>query len=160
MADVADQAANTWKVSVHAVAADYGMLYQMASRMHACRKVTRLALDLAGSLPFCPTISSHGHPCTNRHFVWMLYLVLMCMLLQTLVHVLAALALMGLGCLWLLMNLSAEFAHAKRDMRELPGRSPTTLTRVRQQSGGGASAGRVGCVLTAVHVSYSATAAP
>jgi hypothetical protein len=50
---------------------------------------------------------------------------------QTLVHVLAALALMGLGCLWLLMNLSAEFAHARRDMRELPGRSPTTLTRVR-----------------------------
>lgn len=50
---------------------------------------------------------------------------------QTLVHVLAALALMGLGCLWLLMNLSAEFAHARRDMRELPGRSPTILTRVR-----------------------------
>lgn len=45
------------------------------------------------------------------------------------VHVLAALALMGLGCLWLLMNLSAEFAHARRDMRELPGRSPTALTR-------------------------------
>ena len=54
----------------------------------------------------------------------------LCVLLQTLVHVLAALALMGLGCLWLLMNLSAEFAHAKRDMRELPGRSPTTLTQV------------------------------
>lgn len=52
---------------------------------------------------------------------------------QTLVHVLAALALMGLGCLWLLMNLSAEFAHARRDMRELPGRSPTTLTRVSRQ---------------------------
>lgn len=50
-------------------------------------------------------------------------------ILQTLVHVLAALALMGLGCLWLLMNLSAEFAHARRDMRELPGRSPTALTR-------------------------------
>lgn len=45
-------------------------------------------------------------------------------------HVLAALALMGLGCLWLLMNLSAEFAHARRDMRELPGRSPTALTQV------------------------------
>lgn len=48
---------------------------------------------------------------------------------KTLVHVLAALALMGMGCLWLLMNLSAEYAHARRDMRELPGRSPTTLTR-------------------------------
>lgn len=48
---------------------------------------------------------------------------------KTLVHVLAALALMGLGCLWLLMNLSAEFAHARRDMRELPGRSPTALTQ-------------------------------
>jgi hypothetical protein len=45
------------------------------------------------------------------------------------VHVLAALALMGLGCLWLLMNLSAEFAHARRDARELPGRSPTALTQ-------------------------------
>lgn len=62
-----------------------------------------------------------------------------CVLLQTLVHVLAALALMGLGCLWLLMNLSAEFAHAKRDMRELPGRSPTTLTQVRQAGGNGCS---------------------
>lgn len=40
-----------------------------------------------------------------------------------LVHVLAALALMGLGCLWQLMNASANFAHARRDMREAPGRN-------------------------------------
>jgi hypothetical protein len=42
---------------------------------------------------------------------------------QFLVHVLAALALMGLGCLWQLMNASANFAHARRDMREAPGRN-------------------------------------
>jgi hypothetical protein len=44
-------------------------------------------------------------------------------LVQFLVHVLAALALMGLGCLWQLMNASANFAHARRDMREAPGRN-------------------------------------
>jgi hypothetical protein len=38
------------------------------------------------------------------------------------VHALAALALMGLADLWLLMNLSATFAHAKRDIGELPRR--------------------------------------
>jgi hypothetical protein len=36
--------------------------------------------------------------------------------MQFLVHALAALALMGLAGLWLIMNLSAQFAHAKRDM--------------------------------------------
>lgn len=36
-----------------------------------------------------------------------------------LVHALAALALMGLAALWLLMNLSAQFAHARRDLRDL-----------------------------------------
>lgn len=41
-------------------------------------------------------------------------------LLQNLVHTLAALALMGLGCLWQLMNMSANFAHARRDMGEVP----------------------------------------
>jgi hypothetical protein len=42
---------------------------------------------------------------------------------QNLVHALAALALMGLADLWLLMNLSAQFAHARRDVRDLtPGR--------------------------------------
>ncbi|KAF6257026.1 hypothetical protein COO60DRAFT_1702059 [Scenedesmus sp. NREL 46B-D3] len=47
-----------------------------------------------------------------------------------LVHVLAALALMGLGCLWQLMNASANFAHARRDMREARGRNdpPQFLT--------------------------------
>jgi hypothetical protein len=30
---------------------------------------------------------------------------------------------MGLGCLWQLMNASANFAHARRDMREAPGRN-------------------------------------
>lgn len=64
---------------------------------------------------------------------WRLTLPLSCV--QMLVHVLAALALMGLGCLWLIMNLSAEFAHARRDMKELPGRSPTALTRVRVVGG-------------------------
>ena len=44
---------------------------------------------------------------------------------QTLVHVLAALGLMGLGCLWQLMNMSANFAHARRDMQRLSG--PQTL---------------------------------
>lgn len=46
-------------------------------------------------------------------------------MLQALVHALAALALMGLADLWLLMNLSANFAHARRDIRELPGRERT-----------------------------------
>lgn len=40
-------------------------------------------------------------------------------LAQHLVHALAALALMGLADLWLIMNLSATFAHAKRDMRDV-----------------------------------------
>ena len=38
---------------------------------------------------------------------------------QHLVHALAALALMGVADLWLLMNLSAQFAHAKRDLKDL-----------------------------------------
>lgn len=78
--------------------------------------------------------AAHASPHTSAAFATSLTLMFdVCLLLlkQTLVHALAALALMGLGCLWLLMNLSAEFAHARRDMRELPGRSPTTLTRVR-----------------------------
>ncbi|GBF88687.1 hypothetical protein Rsub_01586 [Raphidocelis subcapitata] len=37
---------------------------------------------------------------------------------QYLVHALAALALMGLADLFLIMNLSAQFAHARRDMAE------------------------------------------
>jgi hypothetical protein len=28
---------------------------------------------------------------------------------------------MGLGGVWLLMNLSANFAHARRDFKEIPG---------------------------------------
>eukprot|EP00879_Flechtneria_rotunda_P017480 GHRR01018327.1.p1 GENE.GHRR01018327.1~~GHRR01018327.1.p1 ORF type:complete len:397 (+),score=97.48 GHRR01018327.1:325-1515(+) len=40
---------------------------------------------------------------------------------QDLIHVLAALALMGLGCLWQLMNLSANFAHARRDLHGVTG---------------------------------------
>lgn len=39
--------------------------------------------------------------------------------MQSLVHALAALALMGVADLWLIMNLSAQFAHAKRDLRDL-----------------------------------------
>ena len=38
---------------------------------------------------------------------------------QHLVHALAALALMGLADLWLVMNLSAQFAHAKRDITDI-----------------------------------------
>jgi hypothetical protein len=38
---------------------------------------------------------------------------------QYLVHALAALAAMGLADLWLIMNLSAQFAHAKRDLADL-----------------------------------------
>ncbi|GBF93530.1 hypothetical protein Rsub_06250 [Raphidocelis subcapitata] len=53
-----------------------------------------------------------------------------------LVHALAALALMGLACLWLLMNASATFAHARRDMREA-----ATGTNARATSRDGASDG-------------------
>jgi hypothetical protein len=38
---------------------------------------------------------------------------------QYLVHALAALALMGLADLWLVMNLSAQYAHARRDLAQL-----------------------------------------
>jgi thiosulfate reductase cytochrome b subunit len=51
--------------------------------------------------------------------------------LQDLVHVLAALALMGLGCLWQLMNLSANFAHARRDIRGLQQSNPDFVAGVR-----------------------------
>jgi hypothetical protein len=61
-------------------------------------------------------------PASSLHAVADLKTVLV-FLVQFLVHVLAALALMGLGCLWQLMNASANFAHARRDMREAPGRS-------------------------------------
>eukprot|EP00775_Hariotina_reticulata_P008719 gene8719-8900_t len=47
---------------------------------------------------------------------------------EDLVHVLAALALMGLGCLWQLMNLSANFAHARRDIQDLQKSNPVFMT--------------------------------
>jgi hypothetical protein len=48
---------------------------------------------------------------------------------QYLVHALAALALMGLAGLWLIMNLSAQFAHARRDLQELRRRWASNLRR-------------------------------
>ncbi|KIZ04414.1 hypothetical protein MNEG_3539 [Monoraphidium neglectum] len=54
---------------------------------------------------------------------------------KNLVHALAALALMGLADLWLLMNLSAQFAHARRDVRDLtPGRYATADPRISEDA--------------------------
>jgi len=58
-----------------------------------------------------------------------------------LVHALAALALMGLADLWLIMNLSAQFAHAKRDIGELP----RTWVSCRGCIIGAGVIGRAGC---------------
>jgi hypothetical protein len=107
MMDVADQAVSTWKVGWRGP----------ASWLECAGAAGRACDTSCACVRTALTPTSFVCPCA----------------VQMLVHVLAALALMGLGCLWLIMNLAAEHAHAVRDWRELPGRSPTTLTRVSQQ---------------------------
>ncbi|KAF8059173.1 hypothetical protein HT031_005345 [Scenedesmus sp. PABB004] len=46
---------------------------------------------------------------------------------ECLVHVLASLALMGVGCLWQVMNMSANYAHARRDVRDARARAAGAL---------------------------------
>lgn len=72
---------------------------------------------------------------------------------QHLVHALTALALMGLASLWLLMNLSAQFAHARRDLREA--RAARAAAAEMAAAGGGFSDG--GC---AVYVSTNRGGSP
>jgi hypothetical protein len=52
------------------------------------------------------------------------------------VHCLAALALAGIGATWLLMNLSANFAHARRDIHDTPGWDKALVTGVSWVTGG------------------------
>ncbi|KAI8471863.1 MAG: hypothetical protein J3K34DRAFT_415960 [Monoraphidium minutum] len=52
-----------------------------------------------------------------------------------LTHALAALALMGLADLWLIMNLSAQFAHARRDLRDVSGSTAASQGRISDDAG-------------------------